>query len=167
MGPLSRWVVHNRPAFEAVFHLGVVAMGLLGVILMVAIFVNANWLVTFLFGSRYASASPVLMLLALAIPVRFVQSSYSSLFISPKDTACKARYLGIGALATAIASFGLIPAAGVEGAAVASVLAEVVLLALHVRGAARHIKGLSIWPKVSPAALRSAALQLLSNNELA
>jgi O-antigen/teichoic acid export membrane protein len=165
--PLSRWVVHDRQAFEAVFHLGVVAMGLIGVILMVAIFVNAKWLVTFLFGSRYASAGPVLMLLAFAVPVRFVQSAYSSLFISPKDTACKVGYFGIGALVTAIASFGLIPAAGVEGAAAASVLAEVVLLALHVWGAARHIKGLSIWPKVSPAALRSSALQLLSNNPLA
>jgi len=162
VAPLCRWAVHNRKVFEATFHLGVVAMGLLGVVFMVATLVAASCLVTLLFGHRYEAAIPALMLLALAIPVRFVQSAFSSLFISPKDTARKACYLGIGALVTAVSSFGLIPALGIEGAALANVFAEVILLVLHVHGTARYIEGVSVRNTVSCATLRSAFAHLLS-----
>ena len=162
IAPLCRWAVHNRKVFEAAFHLGVVAMGLLGVVFMVATLVAASYLVTLLFGHRYDAAIPALMLLALVIPVRFVQSAFGSLFISPKDTARKACYLGIGALVTAVSSFGLIPVLGIEGAALANVFAEVILLVLHVHGTARHIEGVSVRNTVSRATLRSAFAQLLS-----
>jgi O-antigen/teichoic acid export membrane protein len=162
VAPLSRWVVHDRRTFEAAFHLGVVAMGLLGIVLMIATLVGAPSVITLLFGDRYAAAVPVLMLLALVIPIRFVQSAYSSLFISRKETARKARYLAIGALTTVIVSFGLIPAVGIEGAALANALAEAILLVLHIRGAARHIEGISVRATASCATLRSAMVQMLS-----
>lgn len=162
VAPLCRWAVHSRKVFEAAFHLGVVAMGVLGAVFMVATLVAASYLVTVLFGHRYQAAIPALMLLALAIPVRFVQSAFGSLFISPRDTARKACYLGIGALVTAVSSFGLIPALGIEGAALANVVTEVILLVLYVHGTARHIEGVSVSNTVSCAALRSAFAHLLS-----
>jgi O-antigen/teichoic acid export membrane protein len=167
VAPLSRWVVHDRRTFEAAFHLGVVAMGLLGVALMVATLVAAHSVVPLLFGDRYAAAVPVLMLLALVIPIRFVQSTYSSLFISREETARKARYLAVGALATVTVSFGLIPAVGIDGAALANALAEAILLVLHIRGAARHIEGISVRAIASGATLRSAMVQMLSQAQSA
>ena len=162
IAPLCRWAVYNRKVFEAAFHLGVVATALSGVVFMVATLVAASWLVTFLFGHRYEAAIPALMLLAVAIPVRFVQNAFSSLFISPQDTARKACYLGIGALVTAVSSLGLIPTLGIEGAALANVSAEVILLVLHVHGTARHIEGVSVRNTVSFATLRCAIIHLLS-----
>jgi O-antigen/teichoic acid export membrane protein len=62
---LCRRAVHDRRTFTAAFHLGVVAMGAAGTLLMVFTLVSAHGIVGLLFGHRYEAAAPILMLLAL------------------------------------------------------------------------------------------------------
>ena len=162
MAPLCRWAVHDRPMFQAAFHVGLAAMALAGMGLFAVTAATAHWLIPLMFGPRYAGAAPVLAILALGIPVRFVQMAYSSLFISRENTARKARYLGIAALAATAASISLVPPLGIKGAAIATVFAEAVLLALHVNGAARFIDGISIGDTARPAKLRHAARHLIA-----
>ena len=161
MAPLCRWAVHDRATFSAAFHVGVIAMGGAGLICMLGTLASAAWLMPLLFGPRYAASAPVLAVLALGIPLRFVGSAYGSLFLSPENTVRKARYLGIAALCALVASLALIPALGVQGAAVATVLAEAVLLVLHVRGTARFIDGIAIADSFQLAMVRDSVRHLL------
>ena len=162
VAPLCRWAVHDRPTFEAAFHLGIATMAVLGCGFMIFTLLSAGWLVHALFGDRYGQAGFVLALLAVGLPIRFVQTTFSALFVSREDTARKARYLGVAALIAISFGLLLIPPLGTTGAALASVLAEAALLILHVRGAARHIKGVSFKAGLNAARLRWALALLAS-----
>ncbi len=154
---LNRWAEHDRDRFRDVFQLGVAAMLLVGLVLMLGIALLAGPAVRLLFGPSYAAAAAVLVVLAPGIPIRFVQMAYSSLYVSRADTVRKARYLGLGALASLLACLALVPAFGALGAAAANVLAEAVLLGLHMRGATRIL-----GPSAARGALRPwAALRRL------
>lgn len=157
VAPLCRWAVHDRPSFEAAFKLGVAAMTVLGCGAMLITLIASDSIIHALFGHRYEQAGPVLALLGIGLPIRFVQSAFSSLFVSREDTARKARYLCIAALVAVAAGLLLIPPFGVTGAAVASLGAEAALLILHVRGALRHIDGVSLRAGFGAASLRRAA----------
>jgi O-antigen/teichoic acid export membrane protein len=158
---LYRWAQHDPETFAAAFHVGVVVMLAVGLALMMATLAAAPALIPLLFGERYRAAVPVLLVLALALPLRCVQSVYSSVFTSPAETARKAWYLGAAAVTSVVGSILLLPPFGVKGAAAAALLAEGVLLVAHVVGTARHIPGITVSQTFRPAVLKAAVGHLL------
>lgn len=160
---LYRWARHDAKTFAAAFHVGVVAMLALGILLLVGTVIAAPTLLPLLFGERYQAAVPVLLLLSLTIPLRCVQSVYSSLFTSPSDTVRKAWYLAAAAVTSVAGSLALVPPLGVNGAALAALLAECVLLVLHVIGTWRHIEAVRVSHTFRPAVLRASVRHLLRN----
>jgi O-antigen/teichoic acid export membrane protein len=162
---ICRWAAHDRERFEAVCHVGVVAMLALGLSLMLVTLICAHWLIPLLFGARFARSVPVIMILSAAIPLRFVQHAYSSLFVSREDTARKARYLGLSALAGLVTGVVLVRLFNVEGAALATLIAEAILLVLHVRGTARFIDGVSVPDTFRVRTLRTSLGQLMRSDK--
>ncbi|MFC3123606.1 lipopolysaccharide biosynthesis protein [Pseudoroseomonas globiformis] len=157
---IARWSVHDRPRFGALLHLGVIGMFCSGAAGCIVLVLGGPWIIPALFGPSLAEAVPILAILALGLPVRFVQASYSASFVTPREVACKVRYLGVAAACGVTANLLLVPLQGAEGAAWAALLSEVVLLALHVHGTHRTIEGVSILDTFSPATPRRA-LRLL------
>jgi O-antigen/teichoic acid export membrane protein len=153
---IFRWWVHDREMFAAVVHVGVAAGALLGLVCMLVVIGVARFVIPLLFGSRYAAAIPILTLLALAIPVRFVQHAYGAAFFSEENMKRKVWYLGGGALACLGLSAVLIPPFGVEGAALSSVCSEIVLLVLFMQGVARHVDAIDLRSTFSIAGIRTA-----------
>jgi O-antigen/teichoic acid export membrane protein len=143
MPRLCRWAEHERAIFTSAFHVGVPAMALIGLVCMVCVLAAAPRLLPLLFGPAYAAGAPALMILALSIPIRFVQTAFSSVFVSERDMLRKSGYLAASAFVGLAASIGLVPYAGPIGAAIATVLAETVLLILHMIGVARFIPGIN------------------------
>jgi O-antigen/teichoic acid export membrane protein len=90
-----------------------------------------------------------------------VQSAYSSLFIKTGEVARKVRYLGISAVVGGLSSVLLVPAFGLQGAALATLLAEVSLLALHIRGTARFVEGIDVRDTYRPRTFRTSLRHLL------
>lgn len=153
---LCRWAEHDRVMFASAFQIGVPVMAVIGLTCMALVMTTASWLLPLLFGPAYAAGVPALLILALSIPVRFVQTVFSSLFVSERDMLRKSGYLGRSALAGLTASLILVPYAGATGAALATVLAETVLLVLHVIGTSRFIQGIRVADSLRFASLRSA-----------
>lgn len=153
---LCRWAEGDRTTFVAAFHVGVPAMAALGALLMIALVLLAHPLTTLLYGTKYPHATELVMIRAAAVPISFVQMTYSSLFISQTDMIRKVSYLGTTAMVAIVTNLILISAFGVIGAAVASVSAELVLLLLHVRGAAKHIGGIDVFATSRPGMLRAS-----------
>jgi O-antigen/teichoic acid export membrane protein len=161
MPRLCRWAEHERAVFTSAFHVGVPAMALIGTICMACVLLAAPRLLPLLFGAAYVAGVPALMILALSIPVRFVQTVFSSVFVSERDMMRKSGYLAGSALVGLTASVCLVPYAGPIGAAIATVLAETVLLVLHMIGIARFIPGISTADTFRIATFRSALGHLL------
>lgn len=142
---IFRWSTHDRELFAAAFHVGVAVQLLLGLLAMATVIAAAPLLVPLVFGERYALAVPIVMLLALAIPVRFVLHAYGAAFYSREQMPRKVTYMGITAAASVILNVLLTPVAGLSGAVIAAIAAELCLLLLFFRGADRHIDGLDVW----------------------
>lgn len=153
---IFRWWTQDRQMFSAVFHVGVAANAALGIVCMIAVIGLAPFVIPALFGTRYGPAVPLLVLLSIGIPVRFIQHTYGSTFFSQENMKRKVLYLGGAAVSCVAFSVLLIPRFGVEGAAVSSVLAEVTLLLLYAQGAARHVDGIDIRSTFSIATIRSS-----------
>ena len=112
-------------------------------------------------GRPIRRAMPALMILALSIPVRFVQTVFSSVFVSERDMLRKSGFLAGSAFVGLTASVCLVPYAGPIGAAIATVLAETVLLVLHIVGVTRFIPGINTVDTFRMATFRSALGHLL------
>lgn len=153
---IFRWWTQDRQMFSAVFHVGVAANGTLGVICMLAVIASAPFVIPILFGSRYAASVPVLVLLSVGIPVRFIQHTFGATLFSQENMKRSVFYMGAAALSCLVLSLLLIPRFGVEGAAVSSVLAEITLLLLYAQGAARHVDGIDIRSAFSIATIHSS-----------
>jgi O-antigen/teichoic acid export membrane protein len=156
VGKIFRWWVHDREMFRAVVHVGVAAGALIGLVCMLAVVGIARFAIPLLFGSRYLGAVPILTLLALGIPVRFVQHAYGAAFFSEENMKRKVWYLGGGALTCLGLSAVLIPPFGVQGAALSAVFSEIALLVLFMRGAARHVDAFDLRSTFSIAGIRTA-----------
>lgn len=150
---ILRWWSHDRAMFNSAFHLGVATHLATGVGCGVLVGASASWIIPALFGSRYVAAVPVLWILALGIPVRFVQHSYGSALFSKEHIGRKIRYMGCAAAASVVLTALLAPMLGVAGAAAAAVLSELLLLALYVYGVARHVDGLDVLATFRPSTL--------------
>jgi O-antigen/teichoic acid export membrane protein len=161
---ICRWAEHDRGAFRAAFHVGVPAMLFTGICLMTLILTCGSWGLPIMFGARYAAAVPALMILALSVPVRFVTAVYGSLFIVGPDLIRKVRYLGISAVAGTIASLFLVPSLGVNGAAIATVVAEVTLMFLHIVATARFIDGIDVTQTLRVTTFRASLRHLLQDH---
>jgi O-antigen/teichoic acid export membrane protein len=158
---ICRWAEHDRVLFNAAFQVGVPAMALLGLACMAFVMGTASWLLPLLFGPSYSEGVIALTVRALSIPVRFVQTVYSSLFVSERDMLRKSGYLGGSALIGLAASLLLVAYAGLVGAAIATVSAELVLLILHVVGASLFIQGIAVIETLRLATFRAALSHLL------
>jgi O-antigen/teichoic acid export membrane protein len=157
---IFRWWAQDRKMFTAVFYVGLAANAILGVFCMVVVMVSAPFVIPILFGDRYAAAVPILVMLSVAIPIRFIQHTYGAVFFSEPHMKRKARYLGGGAAICVGMSLVLIPQFGVQGAAASSVVAEIALLLLYARGAVRHIEGIGPGAPFDLAKIRSSLLYI-------
>ena len=153
---IFRWWAQDRPMFVATLHVGVATQFVLGIISMVIVLIAAPVVVPLLFGARYATAVPLIMVLAPAIPIRFVQHSYASAFYSPQHMWRKVSYMGIAAALSLCLNVVLTARIGLTGAALSAVVAELSLLLLFFWGTARHIDGVDVWATFNLRVLRQS-----------
>ena len=161
---IFRWSAHDEEMFAATIRLGVAGGMVIGLLLMLLVMAAGSFVIPLLFGTRYAAAIPILQLLSLAIPVRFVQHAYGAAFFSEANMKRKVWYLGAAALICLVFSGVLIPIFGIKGAAMASVASEVTLLALFIRGVARYVPAIDPRSALSIPDAR-AALARVSQRE--
>ncbi|MCS0627735.1 polysaccharide biosynthesis C-terminal domain-containing protein [Telluria mixta] len=161
VGKLFRWWSHDREKFVAVFHLGVAAHFGLGIVLGALMWWTAPVVVPLLFGEHYRDAVPVVRILALAVPIRFVQHGYGAVLFSKEHIRRKVRYMGQAALLSVVLLVVLAGRYGVTGAAVTSVASELALLVFYMAGAARHVAPIDVRATFLPRTLTTAYRRLV------
>jgi O-antigen/teichoic acid export membrane protein len=158
---ICRWADHNKESLESMFHVGVPVMIALGLICMLATMAGASTVLPLLFGARYLAGVPALYILSLTLPIRFAHAPYSSLFISHENMVRKVRYLGLSGLIVILGCIILIPVFGMEGAAIATVIAELFALIAHIQGTARYIDGVTVSDTLKPEIVLNAFRHLV------
>lgn len=136
LSKLHRWAVHDRPRFRQVYRWGCTAMLACGVLVGVALALSAG-LATRIFGADYRSVVPLLQLLAVCVPLRFLSTAVGSVLLTEGHMRYRVWAMASCALAAVALNLLLIPAFAEMGAAIATVIAEALLLGSLYRGARR------------------------------
>jgi O-antigen/teichoic acid export membrane protein len=100
----------------------------LGVLAAATLWYTADWAVPALFGSDYRPAIPVLKLLAVSVPLMFVNYLLTHMVIARGSQGLVAWFTGAALVVHITASSFLIPVWGGAGVAVSMIVAEAVLL---------------------------------------
>jgi O-antigen/teichoic acid export membrane protein len=142
---VHRWANHDRARFLQVYRFGNGLMLLLGGAAAAAVLVLGSWLVPLLFGTAYREASNLLKLLAFCVPFRFLASSVGATLMTQDNMRRKNRYMAVVAVINVFLNLSLIPTLAATGAAIATLLSEIILLALYLIAVRRHVFGPEAW----------------------
>ncbi len=140
-----RWANHDRERFLQVYRVGNGSMLLLGVLTTGAMLLLMPWLIPLLFGSAYQEAVGLLTILAFCAPVRFLASSVEAPLFTQEHVRRMSGYMGTVAVINVLLNLLLIPHYGAKGAAVATLLSEITMLALCLLAVRRHVFGPDAW----------------------
>jgi O-antigen/teichoic acid export membrane protein len=133
---LHRWAVHDRARFRQVYRLGCIGMLASGLAIGGVLAALAGH-ATLVFGHRYDGIAPLLTWLALCVPIRFLSTAVGSVLLTEGQMLYRVGAMLAAALAAVLLNLALIPGHGALGAALATILAEALLLTALYAGARR------------------------------
>jgi O-antigen/teichoic acid export membrane protein len=116
-----------------------------------------HWLVSFAFGPAYYRSADVLAVLLVLLPLTILNSTLGSAMAAAGRQASNAVGVGIAAIGTVVLGLLLIPRFEMIGAALASVVAEVVV-AVYMLRSVRGTLDVSKLYRASPSPLFSAGV---------
>ncbi|QTF55351.1 oligosaccharide flippase family protein [Stutzerimonas frequens] len=125
---MHRWANYNRELFYKVYSHGNVVMLLLGMLAMILAWMLSPVTIPYLFGNGYEKAVDILMILVLSAPILFVANSVGATLVTQEHMKIKVKLMGGVALLNVVLNLVLIPVYGAFGAAVATVVSNLVLL---------------------------------------
>ncbi len=132
MPKIHRWANNDREMFYKVYRKGNCVLLLLGLVAMIAIWLLAPWAIKLLFGDQYGAAISVLAILALAAPVRFTAANVGATLVTSDNMRLKVKLMAATAATNIILNILLIPPLGLNGAAIATVASDLLLLSLYI-----------------------------------
>ncbi len=130
LAKLHRWARNDRDMILLAYRVGTTGMVIAGCVIAVLVAVGGAVGIPRLFGEQYSDSVPILLILAVAIPLRFGAASVASLLTSGRQLRRKVAYQGVGALVYLASLAIATPRYGLLGAAASTVAAEVALLVL-------------------------------------
>lgn len=125
---IHRWANHDRERFFQVYRQGNMIMLVLGMIAMLAVWVLSEWGILFLYGIEYFESINLLNILALCAPLYFLATSVGATLVTQDHMKRKVKCMGLVALINIILNIVFIPSYGAAGAAVSTVISNVILL---------------------------------------
>jgi O-antigen/teichoic acid export membrane protein len=130
LAKLHRWARNDRGMILLAYRVGTTAMVIAGCVIAVLVAAGGAVGIPRLFGEQYADSVPILLILSMAIPLRFGAASVASLLTTGRQLRRKVAYQGGGALVYLAALAVATPRYGLLGAAASTVVAEAALLVL-------------------------------------
>jgi len=124
-----RWAVHDIPKFWAVYRRTNVLMTLLGIAVGIGLVVCSPFVIPLVFGEQYRSVVGILFVLALCPPIRFLSTSIGAALLTDVHMRFRVYAMAWATLVAVGLNAALIPRYGEMGAAWATVVAELILLA--------------------------------------
>jgi O-antigen/teichoic acid export membrane protein len=137
LSKLHRWAVHDKPKFWRIHRQGSIAMLAGGLVIGAVLALSARYLVPIAFGEAYRPVASILMVLSLCVPIRFLSTAVGSALLTEDHMRYRVLAMALSTAAAVLLNVLLIPHFNEMGAAVATVLAETLLLLAMYRGVGR------------------------------
>lgn len=131
LAKVSRWHFHDRAKLQAFVHKLTPAVALLSIPLAGLIALGAPALIHSVFGPEFHATIPILQVLAIALPLRFLSSGLAVAAVETSDVRERVFWqFGLAGAAVA-AIWAMLPQAGLVGAAAIMVAGEAALAAMY------------------------------------
>jgi O-antigen/teichoic acid export membrane protein len=127
---IHRWANQDKTLFYKVYKQGNLVMLGLGLFGMLLAWWLAPYGIPILFGEHYQQSIDLFMILALSIPILFVASSVGATLVTQEHMKTKVKLMGLVAIVNILLNVLFIPKYGATGAAVATVISNLVLVML-------------------------------------
>ncbi|RAS84339.1 hypothetical protein A3863_24370 [Priestia endophytica] len=137
---IHRWAEHDKSKITTIYNLGGKSITLFGVLLMIMLSGTALWIIPLLFGRDFLLSGYLLIILSISIPIRLLGNNLGSILVTENNMMKKVYYQGIGAIFNICANLIFIHFYGIYGAALSTVLTELVVTTLFLWGVNKHIK---------------------------
>ncbi|MFP3728358.1 oligosaccharide flippase family protein, partial [Priestia filamentosa] len=137
---IHRWAEHDKSKITTIYNLGGKSITLFGVLLMIMLAGTALWIIPLLFGKDFLLSGYILIILSISIPIRLLGSNLESILVTENNMIKKVSYQGIGAIFNICANLIFIHFYGIYGAALSTILTELVVTTLFLRGVNKHVK---------------------------
>jgi O-antigen/teichoic acid export membrane protein len=141
---MHRWANHDRNKFYEVYRRGNIAMLFLGVFIMILLWLLAPIFVPFIFGTQYADAVILLNVLSLCAPIVFIAFSAGATLVTQDHMKKKVKYMGFVAIINIFLGLILIPIYGAIGAAISTVVSNLILLIIYYIAAQKIVFSLEV-----------------------
>lgn len=129
---LHRLANQNIEELYKIYKTGNFFMLATGVLVMFIVWLGSPTFLPILFDYTYRDSIDILMVLAIAIPFRFVASSAGAILVTRQNMRIKVKLMGFCAIANVILNLILIPRYGYFGCALATVLTEFLNMAIYI-----------------------------------
>ena len=140
-----QWANHDESSFLKFYQAGNAIMLLAGIILLFISYLIIPILHPLLFGEEYLESVKVLSILVLCIPVRFLATSIEIPLFTRGFMHKKTKIMGLVALINLVLNFVLIPIYSIYGAAISTLISEILLLGLYSFSATKNVFGVKMW----------------------
>ena len=134
-----RWANHDRVKFYSIYKKSNKVMLVVGLVLMVIILFGSSIFVPLVFGADYELSVGLVNILAISIPVSFLAYSVGATLVTSNHMKLKVVLMGSVAILNVVCNLVLIPRYGAQGAALATVGSNIVLLILYLWGANKKV----------------------------
>lgn len=117
---------------------------MLGLISSALIFIFSDFIISSLFGENYINSALILKILSACFAFKFITISVGNILTTSDRQYLRTRSQGISTVANVILNFFLIPLYGGTGAAIATLLSEIVLFTLYLGTAQQKLYALKL-----------------------
>lgn len=131
MPKYHRWANKDRQKFYEAYKKGNVVMFISGTVIMLCVLTFSDFFVPFIFGNEYESSVPLLNTLSFTLPVYFIAYSVGATLVTNEHMKLKVKLMGLVALVNIILNIILIPKYAANGAAIATLISNILLLFLY------------------------------------
>jgi O-antigen/teichoic acid export membrane protein len=129
---LHRWANHSdTEKLRQILRHGNVIMLIMGILVMFVIWLSSSWAVPFLFGEKYYATVKLLNVVAISVPIMFVAFSAGTILDTKENMKQKVKIMGFVAIFNIILNLIIIPYYGGLGAAMSTVLSNLLLMILY------------------------------------
>lgn len=129
---MHRWAYHDPHTFHKVFLKGNRIMLAFGILAMLATWLLSPYFIPLVFGEKFTPSLTILNILALAIPILFLSSSYGAVLVTQDNIKTKVKLMSWVALLNITLNVLLIPQYAAMGAVAATLISYSVLLILYI-----------------------------------
>jgi len=131
MPKYHRWATHDREKFYAAYKDGNLLMLLSGCIVMFMLLYLSDKIVPLIFGAEYTESVDIVKVLAVSIPFYFIAYSVGATLVTKNNMLTKVKVMAFVAIFNVVTNGLLIPFWGAIGAAIATLLSNMLLMCIY------------------------------------